>query len=71
MLNHELIRAPKVLKRLMRPTLLPDDIRLDQNLGDVFIFQEFSIMRVYNYPQPPHILPMYIPPRLDIIEFVW
>ena len=28
-------------------------------------------MRVYSYPQPPHILTKYIPPRLAIVEFFW
>lgn len=28
-------------------------------------------MRVYGCPQPPHILPKFIPPRLGIIEFIW
>ena len=28
-------------------------------------------MRVYGCPQPPHILPKFIPPRLAIIEFMW
>ena len=35
------------------------------------MFKESTLMRVYACPQPPHILPKYVPPRLAIIEFFW
>ena len=64
-------RAPEILKCLLRPSLLLEGKRIDHNWGDIFLFPTFSLMRVYGCPQPPHILPKYIPPRLRIIEFIW
>ena len=71
MLDPGYFRAPEILKCLLRPSLLPEGKRLDHNWGDIFLFPTFSVMRVYGFPQPPHILPKYIPPRLGIIEFIW
>lgn len=71
MLDQGYSRAPDILKRLLRPALLPQGKIIDHNWGDIFLFPTFSLMRVYDCPQPPHILRKFIPPRLGIIEFIW
>ncbi len=71
MLDQGYFRAPKNLKYVLRPSLLPNGKKLDHNWGDIFLFPTFSLMRVYGCPQPPHILPKFIPPKLGIIEFIW
>lgn len=48
-----------------------DKLKLDHNWGDIFTYKECTVIRVYACPQPPHILPKYIPPRLAIVEFFW
>ena len=71
MLDPGYFRALKILKCLLRPSLLPKGKKLDHNWGDIFLFPTFSLMRLYGFPQPPHILPKFIPPRLGIIKFIW
>lgn len=71
MLDPSYFRAPKIFKSLLRPALLPEGKILDHNWGDIFSFPIVSLMRVYGCPQPPHILPNFIPPRLGIMEFIW
>ena len=71
MVDHTFFRAPNVLRPLLRPSFLDDKNKLDHNWGDIFLFKECTLMRVYACPQPPHILPKYFPPRLAIIEFFW
>ena len=62
MLDPGYFRAPKILKGLLRPALLPEGKILDHNWGDIFLFPTFSLMRDYGCPQPPHILPKFILP---------
>ena len=69
MLDHTFFRAPSILRTLLRPLILDDKLKLDHNWGDIFSFKESSLMRVYACPQPPHMLPKYLPPKLAIIEF--
>ncbi len=71
MLDLGYFMEPKILKSLLRFSLLPKNKILDHNWGDIFLFSTFSLMRIYGCPQPPHILPKFIPPRLGIIEFIW
>ena len=71
MLDARYFRAPKILKGLLRPALLPEGKKLDHKWGDIFLFPTFCLMRGYGCPQPSHILPKFIPPRLGIIEFIW
>ena len=71
MVDHTFFRAPNVLKILLRPSFLDEKTKLEHNSGDIFLFKECTLMRVCTCPQPPHILPKYLPPRLAIIEFFW
>lgn len=71
MVDHTFFRAPSIQKTLLRPSFLDDKVKLDHNWGDEFMFKECTLMRVYACPQPPHILPKYLPPGLAIIEFFW
>ena len=68
MLDPGYFTAPEILKILLIPTLLLESKRLDHNWGDIFLFPTFSLMRVYGCPQPPHMFPKFIPPRLAISE---
>ena len=69
MVEHTFFRAPNVLRPQLRHAFLDEKNRLDHNWGDIFLFKECTLMRVYPCPQPPHILHKYLPPRLAIIEF--
>jgi hypothetical protein len=71
MLDKKLHRAPDVLKFILRPQHARETIKLDHNWGDVFAFPECTIFRVYACPQPPHVPPKYLPPRLAIVEFFY
>ena len=71
MLDHTFFRAPSILKTFLRPYFLDEKLKLDHNWGDIFLFKESSLMRVYACPQPPYVLPKYVPPRLAIVEFFW
>ena len=71
MLDPSYFRAPKNLKIILRPTLLPQNKILDHNWADIFLFPTFSLMRFYFYPQSHNILTNFIPPRLTIIEFIY
>lgn len=71
MLDKKLHRAPDILKFILRPLHARDTIKLDHNWGDIFSFPECTIFRVYACPQPPHVLPKYLLPRLTIAKFFW
>lgn len=71
MLDHTLFRPPNELKYILRPQHARDNVKLDHDLGSIFSFPECNIFRVFACPQPPHILPKYLSPRLAIIEFFW
>lgn len=64
-------RLPNFLRKILRPTWLKDNFKLDHNWGNAFLFQNVSVMRVYAWSQPPHILPKNIQLRFEIMEFLW
>lgn len=60
-LDHAFFRAPNVLKTFLRPLFLEEKTKLDHNWGSIFLFNECTLMRVFACPQPPHLLPKYLP----------
>ena len=69
-------RFPLLVRKLLRPLAFnidndnyENDIK--HNWGDMFFFENFTLIRVYAFPQPPHILPKFVPERLTIVEFLW
>lgn len=63
-------RVPMGVRKLIKPSRCYDDDRkLGHDWGSIFLFEDYSIKSVYGFPQPPHLLPKYIPKRLGIIEF--
>lgn len=57
---------------LIRPSACPNGDRvLSHDWASLFLFAIFEIIRVFGCPQPPHVLPKYIPERLGQLEFFW
>lgn len=59
------------VRRLLRPQKFIPNWPITHNWGDFYFHDNFTVMRVYGCPQPPHILPKIVPMRLAIIEFIW
>jgi hypothetical protein len=38
-------------------------------IGDWFLFNEFTVIRIYGFELEPYQLPIYIPPRLFSLEY--
>ena len=63
-------RVPKVMRKLIRPTMCWDEGKIiDHDWGSIFLLENCSIIRVFGCPQPPHFLPRFIQERLGIVEF--
>lgn len=57
---------------LIRPFSCPNGDRvLSHDWGSLFLFEKNSIIRVFGFPQPPHVLPKYILERLGQLQFFW
>ena len=55
-------RVPKWVRMLIRPSTCPNGDRvLSHDWASLFLFEFVSIIRVFGCPQPPHVLPEYIP----------
>lgn len=72
MLDSNLERVPQDVRKLLKPSRCYDgDCKLEHDWGDLFLFENFAIMRVYACPQPPHVLPKFVLESLGIMEFFW
>lgn len=41
------------------------------NFGDLFSYENCTIIRIYGCEQGPHVLPIIVSPRLEFLEFIW
>ena len=62
-------RVPRVVQKFLRPTLCYDEVKLSHNWGDILLFGNTTIMRLYGCTHPPYILPRFVLERLGILEF--
>ena len=50
MVDHTFFREPNVFRPVLRHAFLDEKNRLDHNWGDIFLFKECTLMRVYACP---------------------
>jgi len=56
------------LKNQTAPRCMQEAINAIKQIGDWFIDEEFSYIRIYGCEGAPHILPRYVPDRLALRE---
>ena len=55
-------RIPRSVRKVLKPKIFFDaGMKLTHDWGSVFLFEEYIVIRVFGCPQPPHILPKYLP----------
>lgn len=70
MLGDIVERVTRYFRKLIKPSKCFDEGKqLGHDRGSIFLFESYTIIRVYWCPQPSHILPKFVPERLGIVEF--
>ena len=65
-------RIPRSVRKVVKPKLCFDvGKQLTHDCGSVFLFEDYTVIRIFGCPQPPHILPKYVPERLGLVEMFW
>ena len=57
---------PRVLDE-MKSSLQPSE---ESCIGDWFLYKEFIVVHVYGYTGPPYKLPVFLTPRIFVLEFI-
>jgi hypothetical protein len=60
-----------ILKNQPAPRFTQESINTIKEIGDWFVDEEFSYIRIYGCEGAPHILPRYVPDRLVLREIAY
>jgi hypothetical protein len=69
--NHFMIPLHLILKNQPAPRFTQEAIDVIKEIGDWFIDEEFSYIRIYGCEGAPHLLPRYVPDRLALREIAY
>ena len=72
MLGSKLERLPRLIRKIVRPTMFFDDEGpIDHDWGSSFLLANCTVIRIFGCSQPPHFLPRYVPERVGVVEIFW
>ena len=59
-------RLPRVLPKMR--TIL--QISIEKRIGDWFLFENGTVIRLYGFVHPPYMFPAFLTPRVFSMEFI-
>ena len=60
---------PRSVRKVVKPKMCFDvGKKLTHDQGSIFLFEEYTIIRIVGWPQPPHISSKYVPMRLGFVD---
>lgn len=70
-LSRPRIRLHKQNLDFIRPKEWRLELGVQHNWGDYYLHENSVVIRVYGCPQGPHVLPIFVSPKLAFMEIMW